>query len=157
MAKREETVAEREWHDFKAELLGRQRESLDLMLVGEQPLGAWVLAFCGAARRVLTADEAQQTNAALDALEPLLRAQGRFGEAVAVLQAQAGVERDVSRAIACAEVVVRWLTHELGRPDLARDWVERIRGLDTTHWLVHFLDSAAAREREGEVVDPKRR
>ena len=30
MAKREETVAEREWHDFKAELLGRPHESLDL-------------------------------------------------------------------------------------------------------------------------------
>lgn len=84
---------------------------------------------------------------ALDALEPLLRAQGRFGEAVAVLQAQAAREREVPRALACAEVVVRWLTSELGRADLARAWVERIRGLDTTHWLVHFLDSAAARER----------
>jgi hypothetical protein len=30
MAKLEETVAEREWHEFKAELLGRPRESLDL-------------------------------------------------------------------------------------------------------------------------------
>lgn len=49
-----------------------QRQALDLMLVGDQPLGAWVLAFCGAARRVLTADEAQQTNAALDALEAVL-------------------------------------------------------------------------------------
>ena len=49
-----------------------QRESLDLMLVGEQPLGTWVLAFCGAARRVLSEDEARQTNAALDALEAVL-------------------------------------------------------------------------------------
>jgi hydrogenase assembly chaperone HypC/HupF len=49
-----------------------QRESLDLMLVGEQPLGTWVLAFCGAARRVLSDDEARQTNAALDALEAVL-------------------------------------------------------------------------------------
>jgi len=30
MAKRDETVAEREWHELKAELLGRPRESLDL-------------------------------------------------------------------------------------------------------------------------------
>lgn len=49
-----------------------QRESLDLMLVGEQPVGTWVLAFCGAARRVLGEDEARQTNAALDALEAVL-------------------------------------------------------------------------------------
>lgn len=49
-----------------------QRESLDLLLVGEQPIGTWVLAFCGAARRVLTEDEARQTNAALDALEAVL-------------------------------------------------------------------------------------
>ena len=49
-----------------------QRESLDLMLVGEQPVGTWVLAFCGAARRVLSEDEARQTNAALDALEAVL-------------------------------------------------------------------------------------
>jgi hydrogenase expression/formation protein HypC len=49
-----------------------QRESLDLMLVGEQPAGTWVLAFCGAARRVLSEDEARETNAALDALEAVL-------------------------------------------------------------------------------------
>lgn len=49
-----------------------QRESLDLMLVGEQPVGTWVLAFCGAARRVLSEDEARQTNAALDALAAVL-------------------------------------------------------------------------------------
>ena len=29
MAKREDTVAEREWHEFKAELVGRPRESVD--------------------------------------------------------------------------------------------------------------------------------
>ena len=49
-----------------------QRESLDLMLVGEQPMGTWVLAFRGAALRVLSADEARETNAALDALEAVL-------------------------------------------------------------------------------------
>jgi hypothetical protein len=30
MTKRDETAAEREWHELKAELLGRPRESLDL-------------------------------------------------------------------------------------------------------------------------------
>jgi len=49
-----------------------QSESLDLMLVGAQPAGTWVLAFRGAAMRVLTEDEAQQTDAALDALQAVL-------------------------------------------------------------------------------------
>jgi len=57
----------------RAQCEGRgQRELLDLMLVGEQPIGTWVLAFCGAARRVLSPDEARETNAALDALESVL-------------------------------------------------------------------------------------
>jgi len=46
---------------------GRQR--LDLILVGEQAPETWVLAFRGAAVRVLTATEATQINAALDALD----------------------------------------------------------------------------------------
>ena len=49
-----------------------QRETLDLMLVGDQPMGTWVLAFRGAALRVLSPDEARQTNGALDALEAVL-------------------------------------------------------------------------------------
>jgi hydrogenase expression/formation protein HypC len=49
-----------------------QREMLDLMLIGDQPAGTWVLAFRGAALRVLTADEASATNGALDALEAVL-------------------------------------------------------------------------------------
>lgn len=42
---------------------------LDMLLVGPQPAGTWVLAFQGAARRVMTAQEALHTNAALDALD----------------------------------------------------------------------------------------
>jgi hydrogenase expression/formation protein HypC len=53
-----------------------RRETLDLMLVGEQPPGTWVLAFRGAALRVLSADEAQQTNGALDALDAVLAGEG---------------------------------------------------------------------------------
>jgi len=49
-----------------------QRETLDLMLIGEQPAGTWVLAFRGAAMRVMNVDEARETNAALDALEAVL-------------------------------------------------------------------------------------
>jgi hydrogenase expression/formation protein HypC len=57
----------------RAQCEGRgQRELLDLMLVGEQPVGTWVLAFRGAAMRVMSADEARETNGALDALAAVL-------------------------------------------------------------------------------------
>ena len=49
-----------------------QRDTLDLMLIGNQPAGTWVLAFRGAALRVLSADEVRETNDALDALEAIL-------------------------------------------------------------------------------------
>ena len=59
--------------DNRATCEGRgQREGLDLMLVGPQSAGTWVLAFRGAAMRVMTADEASETDAALDALESVL-------------------------------------------------------------------------------------
>lgn len=45
---------------------------LDFMLTGDQPAGAWVLGFRGAAMRVLTDEEARATNAALDALASVL-------------------------------------------------------------------------------------
>jgi hydrogenase expression/formation protein HypC len=51
---------------------GEQCERLDMRLVGEQPVGTWVLAFQGTARRVLDADEAQQIRAALQALDQVL-------------------------------------------------------------------------------------
>lgn len=49
-----------------------QQETLDLMLIGDLPAGTWVLSFRGAALRVLTADEARETDAALDALEAIM-------------------------------------------------------------------------------------
>ena len=55
-----------------------QREALDLMLVGPQSAGTWVLAFRGAAMRVMTADEARETDAALDALESVLAGDGNI-------------------------------------------------------------------------------
>jgi hydrogenase expression/formation protein HypC len=48
------------------------RVELDMLLVGPQPVGTWVLAFHGAARRVLSEEEAAQTTAALDALAAAL-------------------------------------------------------------------------------------
>jgi hydrogenase expression/formation protein HypC len=53
-----------------------QRETLDLMLVGQQAIGTWVLAFRGAAMRVMSTIEARETNAALDALEAVLAGDG---------------------------------------------------------------------------------
>lgn len=46
---------------------GRQ-ERLNVLLVGEPAAGAWVLAYQGSAVRVLTAEEAAQTDLALDSL-----------------------------------------------------------------------------------------
>lgn len=42
---------------------------LDLMLVGAQPPGTWLLAFLDAAREVIDADTAARIGAALDGLE----------------------------------------------------------------------------------------
>ena len=51
-------------------------ETLNLMLVGEQPVGTWVLAFRGTAMRVMSSAEARETNAALDALDAVLAGSG---------------------------------------------------------------------------------
>lgn len=52
---------------------GATRERLDMRLVGPQPVGAWVLAFHGAARRVLEVEEAAQICDALTALQAALQ------------------------------------------------------------------------------------
>jgi hydrogenase expression/formation protein HypC len=55
------------------------RNRIDLLIVGPQPAGAWVLAFQGAARRVMSAAEAAQTNAAIDALEAVIAGEQDLG------------------------------------------------------------------------------
>ena len=55
---------------------GPERERLDMILVGEQAVGTWVLAFQGAARQVLSDDEARQAQAGRDALAAVLRGEG---------------------------------------------------------------------------------
>jgi len=56
--------------DGMAECEGRgRRERLNAMLLGELAPGEWILAYQGSAVRVMTEDEAQQTNQALDALD----------------------------------------------------------------------------------------
>lgn len=53
-----------------------RRERLNVMLVGQQPAGAWLLAYQGSAVRVLSEDEALQTRAALAALEAVRAGSG---------------------------------------------------------------------------------
>lgn len=52
------------------------RERLDMRLVGEQPVGTWVLGFHGAARQVMDAEEAAQAGAARRALAAVLAGDG---------------------------------------------------------------------------------
>lgn len=61
---------------------GVQSERLDMRLVGELPAGTWVLAFHGAARRVLEAGEAEQIRAALQALGQVLRGEAQGVDAL---------------------------------------------------------------------------
>lgn len=56
-----------------------RRHTLDMLIVGAQPPGTWVLAFCGAARRVLDPLEARQIRDALSALAVALDAGGDPG------------------------------------------------------------------------------
>lgn len=53
-----------------------QRERLDMVLIGPQAPGTWVLAFQGAARQVLGDAEAQQARAGRQALAAVLAGDG---------------------------------------------------------------------------------
>ncbi|MEO8676047.1 MAG: HypC/HybG/HupF family hydrogenase formation chaperone [Casimicrobiaceae bacterium] len=58
--------------EYFAVCAGRgERQRLDVRLIGPAPPDTWVLAFQGTAVRILSAVEAAQTNAALDALDAL--------------------------------------------------------------------------------------
>jgi hypothetical protein len=82
----------------------------------------------------------------LDELEPLLRSENRFRDALENARVLFAGERDAKRAIVYAETIVRWLTRELPDAELAKQWVDRIRVLDATHPLVHMVQAAQARE-----------
>jgi hydrogenase assembly chaperone HypC/HupF len=53
-----------------------RQEPLDMRLIGAQPVGTWVLAFMGAAREVLSAEQAAQTQAAHRALAAVMQGEG---------------------------------------------------------------------------------
>ena len=63
-----------ESHGFVARCAGRgEVADLNMLLVGPQEPGTWVLNFLGSAREVLSAEEARRINDALDALEAVMR------------------------------------------------------------------------------------
>jgi hydrogenase expression/formation protein HypC len=66
-----------------------QRERLDMMLVGEQRPGTWVLGFHGAARQVLSELQATQARAGRQALAAVLSGSGRIDDFFADLVGRA--------------------------------------------------------------------
>ena len=50
-----------------------EQQVLDMLLVGAQPAGTWVLNFLGAAREVMSADQAQATRQALKAMQLVMQ------------------------------------------------------------------------------------
>lgn len=94
----------------------------------------------------------------LDALEPLVTAENRWSEVLESTRLLAQKETDRERTIALSETMARWLTLYVPQPELARQWIERIRQLDATHPLVHMVQAAVSREhgdykRELEALD----
>ena len=47
-------------------------EDVNMMLIGAQPVGTWVLNYLGSAREVLSEKEAEQINTALDGLSAIM-------------------------------------------------------------------------------------
>lgn len=50
-----------------------KQELIDMMLLGDQPKGTWILNFLGAAREVMTPEFAEQTRQALNALDDIMQ------------------------------------------------------------------------------------
>lgn len=62
-----------EMQDFMAICEGRNgRETVNMMLIGPQPEGTWILNYLGSGREVLSADEAEKINSALDGLTAIM-------------------------------------------------------------------------------------
>ncbi len=50
-----------------------ERQRINMLMVGDCPAGSWVMTFLGAAREILTEEEAARINQTLDELESVLR------------------------------------------------------------------------------------
>ncbi len=48
-------------------------ESVNMMLIGPQPVGTWVLSFLGSAREILSEQDAVNINKALDGLSAIMQ------------------------------------------------------------------------------------
>lgn len=60
--------------EFMALCRGRNgEEQVNMMLIGPQPEGAWVLNFLGSAREVLSEEDAENINKALDGLTAIMQ------------------------------------------------------------------------------------
>lgn len=51
---------------------GEEQQWVDISLIGEQPVDSWVLVFLGAAREVMTAEDAHKTRSALNAVQAVM-------------------------------------------------------------------------------------
>jgi tetratricopeptide (TPR) repeat protein len=94
----------------------------------------------------------------LDHLEPLARSQNRWHEIMETTRQLIGGERVATRSMAYSEAMVCWLTREVPHPDLAQQYLERVRKIDSTHWLLHLFQAAKYEEhgdgrRELEALD----
>ncbi len=67
---------------------GTHEELIDLSLVGEVPVGTWVLGFLGTAREVIIQDEAEKIGKALNGLRSLMNG-GELGAAFDDLEQRA--------------------------------------------------------------------
>ncbi len=63
-----------ESNEFMAKCRGRNGkiETVNMMLVGKQDKGTWIVNFLGSAREILNNDEAKKINLAFDALEKVM-------------------------------------------------------------------------------------
>lgn len=59
--------------EFFCRCRGRNgEEQVNMMLIGSQPAGTWLLNFLGSAREVITAEDAENINKALDGLAEIM-------------------------------------------------------------------------------------
>lgn len=49
-------------------------EEVNMMLIGQQPVGTWLVNFLGSARDILSPEDAHNINLAMDELEQVMQA-----------------------------------------------------------------------------------
>jgi hydrogenase expression/formation protein HypC len=56
-----------------------ERQQINMLMVGDCPPGSWVMTFLGAARDVLSEEDAKEINRMLDEIEAVLRGEAGCG------------------------------------------------------------------------------